>query len=281
MIQTLNDMRQKVNATRILLKPSFQDFDKSRCSHITKDQFSRVLKKLTLMPQSEQLFELIVRKYFDKGNTKEVNYVQFCQDVDRPEDMFPGYTPKRPQLEPVAKDPQQKPTSTFYGGSTANVNVLENRFSQKPIFLDNDPSDVERRLQSAIVMKRVRIEEFFRDFDKLRKGKVTIPQFKSVLSMLNFNLTEDEFESLADRFRTADGMFDHASFCEFINSAFTQKGIDKNPNAKVNPVTSEATMAARRKYLEQTEEEQQGVLDIIQEYRRAVQNKRINLKPMF
>ena len=42
-------------------------------------------------------------------------------------------------------------------------------------------------------MKRVRIEEFFRDFDKLRKGKVTGPQFKSILSQLNFNLTDEEY----------------------------------------------------------------------------------------
>lgn len=46
-------------------------------------------------------------------------------------------------------------------------------------------------------MKRVRIEEFFRDFDKLRKGRVTVPQFRSVLSMLNFPLTEAEFDALA------------------------------------------------------------------------------------
>lgn len=53
-------------------------------------------------------------------------------------------------------------------------------------------------------MKRVRIEEFFRDFDKLRKGKVTVPQFKSILSMLKFNLTDKEFDSLADKYRTSD-----------------------------------------------------------------------------
>lgn len=49
-------------------------------------------------------------------------------------------------------------------------------------------------------MKRVRIEEFFRDFDKLRKGKVTVPQFRTVLSMMNFALTEAEFQSLAQRY---------------------------------------------------------------------------------
>lgn len=53
-------------------------------------------------------------------------------------------------------------------------------------------------------MKRVRIEEFFNDFDKLRKGKVTKHQFQSILSMLNFHLTFQELESLADRYKTND-----------------------------------------------------------------------------
>lgn len=48
------------------------------------------------MPPNEALFELIIRKYLDKGTAKEVNYFTFCKDVDRPEDMFPGYTPKHP-----------------------------------------------------------------------------------------------------------------------------------------------------------------------------------------
>jgi hypothetical protein len=51
--------------------------------------------------------------------------------------------------------------------------VLENRYLQPAVNIANDPSDVEQRLQALVVMKRVRIEEFFRDFDKLRKGRVT------------------------------------------------------------------------------------------------------------
>jgi len=34
--------------------------------------------------------------YCDRGNTKEVNYFNFCKHVDRPEDIFPGYVPKHP-----------------------------------------------------------------------------------------------------------------------------------------------------------------------------------------
>jgi Ca2+-binding EF-hand superfamily protein len=91
MISALKEIRRIVAANRILLKPSFQDFDKAKCCHVTTQQFGRVLKKLGLIPTSDQVFDLISRKYFDKGNTKEINYFSFCHDVDKPEDMFPGY----------------------------------------------------------------------------------------------------------------------------------------------------------------------------------------------
>ena len=132
-------------------------------------------------------------------------------------------------------------------------------------------------------MKRVRIEEFFRDFDKLRKGKVTIPQFKQILSMMNFSLTEEEFESLSNRYRTSDpeGTFNYFAFCNNINTAFTIKGIDKNPTLSVKPITSDDTLLARRKYLEGLSDDERSVIDIILEYKKAIQNKRLNLKPMF
>lgn len=121
-------------------------------------------------------------------------------------------------------------------------------------------------------MKRVRIEEFFRDFDKLRKGKVTVNQFKSILAMLNFSLTESEFDALADKYRTndPDNLFNYFAFCQTINSAFTVKGIDKDPVVSVKPITKDDTLAARRKYLEMTPEETEQFQSIIKEYRTAV-----------
>lgn len=47
------------------------------------------------MPPSNEIFDLIIRRYCDRGNTKEVNYFHFCKDVDKPEDMFPIYRAKR------------------------------------------------------------------------------------------------------------------------------------------------------------------------------------------
>ena len=132
-------------------------------------------------------------------------------------------------------------------------------------------------------MKRVRIEEFFQDFDKLRKGKVTKYQFASILSMLSFNLTEPEFDSLSLKYKTSDPeyMFDHVLFCANINAAFTTYGIQKVPTAGVAPVTVDNTTLARRKYLDMNDDELQALSDILEEYKKAVMIKRIHMKPMF
>jgi hypothetical protein len=41
-------------------------------------------------------------------------------------------------------------------------------------------------------MKRIRIKEFFRDFDTLRKKVCSEEQFKRVLHISNINITENE-----------------------------------------------------------------------------------------
>lgn len=89
-----------------------------------------------------------------------------------------------------------------------------------------------------VVMKRIRIEEFFLDFDKLRKGRVTKSQFKSILSQLSLNLTDNEFEGLALKYQTNDPekFVNYKAFVASINKAFTITGIDKCPETRVAPI---------------------------------------------
>ena len=99
MIKSLTELNHLVVSNRILLKPTFMDFDRAKSQHISAPQFLRVMKTLNIMPPTDEVFDLIIRKYCDKGTTKEVNYYHFCKDVDRPEDMFPPYVPKKPVAE--------------------------------------------------------------------------------------------------------------------------------------------------------------------------------------
>ena len=199
--------------------------------------------------------------------------------------MFPEYVAKNPKPEVVMQLGQLRDAgSSFYAAPTETLDVINNRFMQKRVHTVNNPDDIEKRLQAAVVMKRVRVEEFFFDFDKLRRGKVTKNQFEQILSMLNFNLSAEEFTALAVKYKTPtdpEYMVNYKDFCASINGAFTTYGIQKDPMAKVAPVTVENTVPARRKYLQFTAEEKAMIDGILAEYKEAVRIKRIHLKPMF
>lgn len=87
MIEICQAYKQQILVKRLNLKPLFQDFDITRCGHVTKSQFIRVLDMLGIFT-SEEIIALLLKKYMDKGNADEVNYFDFCVDVDKPEDMF-------------------------------------------------------------------------------------------------------------------------------------------------------------------------------------------------
>jgi hypothetical protein len=105
------------------------DFDRSQSLHITSHQFLRVLKSLGLMPSSQEVFDLIIRKYCDRGTTAEVNYWKFCMDLDRPSDIFPGYVPKKAPPAPVyTRGIPPAQISPFFGESTEKLDVIANRY---------------------------------------------------------------------------------------------------------------------------------------------------------
>lgn len=90
--------------------------------------------------------------------------------------------------------------------------------------------------------------------------------------MLNFNLTFQEFDSLALKYKTTDPefMFNYVLFCSNINAAFTTYGIQKVPEASVAAVTVENTTLARKKYLDMSDEEYGQINAILGEYQKAV-----------
>lgn len=84
LMQLLGAIRNEIVFKRILIKPQFQDYDRTKSCHVTAEQFRRVLKELKLIPPTEALYQLLLRKYFDAGNIREVNYFKFCADIDKP-----------------------------------------------------------------------------------------------------------------------------------------------------------------------------------------------------
>jgi len=91
----------------------------------------------------------------DRGNIDEVNYFDFCNDVDGSETLFGvgrdsnhsfDYFPK---TQPVISD----------------ADIVRNS--------PEDLDDVIARIRTICKQRRIRVDEFFRDFDKLRTGYIT------------------------------------------------------------------------------------------------------------
>jgi len=56
--------------------------------------------------------------------------------------------------------------------------------------------DCEKRLQARVAKDRIRIKEFFLDFDKLRKGTCSEAAFRTCIGTLGIAMTEQEVQQL-------------------------------------------------------------------------------------
>lgn len=79
--QVLNVLHTAIQNKRVLIKPHFEDFDKTKQGYVSKNQFLRILNQFRLFPD-ENALNLILKRYMDKGSVDEVNYYEFCKDVD-------------------------------------------------------------------------------------------------------------------------------------------------------------------------------------------------------
>ena len=120
-------LRKLIKDHTILLKPHFAAFDKTKRSHVTIGQFSRVLKQLNLLPD-EKAFDVLSRAYADNNTLHDVNYVKFCEEID---------TPFKAAMGEVVKNTPEcftKPMVTKMGTAEfKEMNALKPRFLEPSI----------------------------------------------------------------------------------------------------------------------------------------------------
>jgi len=256
----MDQYRWAVQIRRMHLKPCFQDFDRTKNGHVTKLQFLRVLDLLKINTP-EHITQEVLRRYMDKGNVDEVNYVDFCDDID-------GAT----QLYGVGQEHNH--SFEYYPKTRPRVSKAE--------VVRNIPEDVEdvcARIRHVCSMQRIRIGEFFRDFDKLRSGHITNAQFRIGLNLGKIQISNDEFNLLTTHFK-APKTGEHMcwkDFTDHIDEVFTKKELEKSVDINLND-TRTATMYNRK---QATEEEQAVVSDIVKRFIEVVRKNRLNAKSFF
>lgn len=130
-------------------------------------------------------------------------------------------------------------------------------------------------------MKKIRIRQFFIDFDKLRKGYCTPDQFRRILELAGLPLPDHQFQLLVNKYKRPDDLLDYDTFCENIDRIFTIKGIARAPLVKVPQINKDTTIPARRFYLDMTQDEISKFEYLIGLIKKEIETRRLMLKLHF
>jgi Ca2+-binding EF-hand superfamily protein len=237
----------------------FQDFDKSKNQHVTKYQFLRTLAQLGLSC-SDEVMNLILKTYCDKGNADEVNYFDFCNDVDSPEQLFGvgrGYNHSFDYY------PRNRPRVT---GNDIKKD------------LPDDVEDALAKLRQYCKEQRIRVSEFFRDFDKLRSGFITQSQFRIGLSMAKITLSGNEFNMLCEHFQgSGNNQVKWRDFSDAVDEVFTKKGLEKQVDMILDDARTQSFYGQA-----QPSDADEGLVDQLrQHFRELVVRERLDAKSFF
>jgi len=81
----LRDICMKVSNNRVMLKPTFQDFDRRNEDHVSREQFMRALSMFALLPQNTAHIDLLCKAFCPtsyKHGSRFVNYRKFLDYID-------------------------------------------------------------------------------------------------------------------------------------------------------------------------------------------------------
>lgn len=290
---SLNDMESEIHQAiiqrlgsfcatrRVLLKPSFQDFDKGRREHITVEQFFRVMTifKLTLASDAEK--KVLQKRYASAHGDRFINYVTFCYDLEHwasDAGNQSGRPPSRGAGSNVVSE-IISPTKIKHGTFEEDESELHTR--SVPMLI--------RYIKQIVKRGRIRLEEYYRDFDKLRHGKVTAAQFSAGLSAGGFVLTKDEMKLLGDEYASKDVLDSVGQsfvawkrFVDDIESVFTMKGLERAPNHDLNALgTRSEQFGGMKEEKELSPDEERIVTQTVVMMKRAIVRQRLSIKPAF
>jgi hypothetical protein len=172
---------------------------------------------------TDAILNTLLKTYCDKGNSDEVNYFDFCNDVDGPEQLFGvgrGYNHSFDYY------PKNRPRPTGFDIK-----------KDKPL----DIEDVLAKIRQFCAENRLRLSEFFRDFDKLRSGFITKAQFRIGMNMGKIVLSSSEFNLLCEQYQgKMENQFRWMEFSDSIDEVFTKKHLERGLDVKLDDVRTQS-----------------------------------------
>ncbi|KAK7002739.1 hypothetical protein BgiMline_004147 [Biomphalaria glabrata] len=142
-------------------------------------------------------------------------------------------------------------------------------------------SSIEENLRVIAQTKRIRVNEFFQDYDKLRSGFVSASQFfRCLWQTLSVKLSEEEEQALCMKYGfTEDGKINYKKFCDAIELKFDPKNIYGSPDIqKVETPEYLGTLRSKRPL---TVDAESRLVDILRRMQHFYNIRGINLRTQY
>eukprot|EP00163_Fabomonas_tropica_P025091 TRINITY_DN4323_c0_g1_i1.p1 TRINITY_DN4323_c0_g1~~TRINITY_DN4323_c0_g1_i1.p1 ORF type:complete len:671 (+),score=210.84 TRINITY_DN4323_c0_g1_i1:876-2888(+) len=265
--ELLSRLNDAVFANKIRIRDFFKPYDKFLTGHVLPAKFQQAILASGL-EVSEADMVLLFRQYARQPDGK-INFHAFCKRMEEQDtglalaDTTTLYATAGPKKLPKGVDPKTGKLRKMISKSGIHTGKLL------------------LKIQNHVARNRVRVLEFFRDFDKLRKGWVTRDKFRSALATMGLDLTPEELKILEERFVVEETIrstkdIDYLEFAEWLDSAFARKHLEKTPTA----IPAEF-VPAEEDPIYMTEEEADLLEDIMERLAKATRDRGILLKPAF
>jgi hypothetical protein len=168
--EILKEMKGFFEVNRIDPKPAFTNYDHLKRGKVLKPQFKKICHSMKFFI-SESDIDILMKKYGDPISN-EINYIVILNDANEN-----GVNKKSAQEN---EESEKKAEEIIPSLSSAN-----NFYTYQTHFLNIDfkIKDVLDKIKHLVKINRIRLQEFFNDFDQLRKGIVSKAKFRTALDM--------------------------------------------------------------------------------------------------
>ncbi|KAA0162799.1 hypothetical protein FNF27_08016 [Cafeteria roenbergensis] len=234
--RALRAIRVRVQQRRVELVGVFKDYDRTHEEHVTASQFLRALRTLGLLPERKDEVAALLAAFQGAGTTREsrVNWRAFRDAVD----------------DAVMEDARRQRQAEARGRAQAEGARRQARLAAA----GTAPSDARlllARLKQWAVRDNVRVGEFLRDADPLRRGAVSAAVAVAALSAAGFQVRAGDEASLVKAYPAPGAGLDAAgrplldwrALEGDVEAAFGPRGLEAMPDADVAALRADALLS--------------------------------------
>ncbi|KAL3307012.1 hypothetical protein Ciccas_014489 [Cichlidogyrus casuarinus] len=190
----LDKMRKMISERRMLVKPEFRAFDNLNRGHVTMTQFHRLMAMLNMQLPRPQEQAIAIRFADDHG----FNYSALLDVID---------------MSPT------KPDEYMYPKLLAERTSNNNCCTDDEITIDWQ--SLRQHLRDQVHRRRLRMIEFFKDYDKMNHGRLPVETFERALGQTPLLITPEQVAVIETQYqcRSEDRvrMIDWRGFCQDLD----------------------------------------------------------------